>query len=64
MVLGIGCYSEDWIHLALERQVPVVDYFEHANDFNVIYIFHAIDILAYYRTNICTSAYESNCTAL
>jgi len=38
MVLGTGCNSVDWIHLALERQVPVVDYFEHANDFNVIYI--------------------------
>jgi hypothetical protein len=63
MVLGTGCMSVDWIHLALERQEPVVEYFEHANGFNVIYIFHAIDMLVYYRTNICTSVYESNCTA-
>jgi hypothetical protein len=63
MILGTGCNSVDWIHLALERQVPAVDYFEHANDPNVIYIFRAIDMLAYYRTNICTSVYESNCTA-
>jgi len=38
MVLGTGCNSVDWIHLALERQVPAVDYSEHANDLNVIYI--------------------------
>jgi len=38
MVLGNGCNSVDWIHPPLERQVPVVDYFEHANDFNVMYI--------------------------
>lgn len=38
MVTGNGCNSVDWIHLALEIQVPVVEFFECVIDFNVTHI--------------------------